>query len=99
MQQVNAAIYWSVNVPKEVFLQDFCRKKNNLLEHQCPQRGFSTGLLQVEAPWVKMALYCDDIYIIPGQVTEDHTFEKRVMRRSWFFWQKKIGRKFGLRMA
>ena len=29
---------------------------------------FYTGLLQVEAPWVKMALYCDDIYIIPGQV-------------------------------
>ena len=25
-------------------------------------------LMKVEAPWVKMALYCDDIYIIPGQV-------------------------------
>ena len=32
-----------------------------------------TGLLQVEAPWVKMALYCDDIYIIPGQVTSPLT--------------------------
>jgi len=29
-----------------------------------PLRG---QILQVEAPWVKMALYCDDIYIIPGQ--------------------------------
>jgi len=29
-----------------------------------PLRG---QIKQVEAPWVKMALYCDDIYIIPGQ--------------------------------
>ena len=33
-----------------------------------PQMSF-IRLFQVEAPWVKMALYCDDIYIIPGQVT------------------------------
>lgn len=29
-----------------------------------PLRG---QVLQVEAPWVKTALYCDDVYIIPGQ--------------------------------
>ena len=25
-------------------------------------------VLQVSAPWIKCALYCDDIYVIPGQV-------------------------------
>jgi len=29
-----------------------------------PLRG---QVLQVEAPWVKVALYCDDVYVIPGQ--------------------------------
>ena len=31
-------------------------------------KGYLMSFVEVEAPWVKMALYCDDIYIIPGQV-------------------------------